>query len=302
MIQQLEDGTPEYKTSNYLKSFFNDKINQPFKNKPLTSSWRKEVIEPYKKREYTRIREVIDGGQADFDQEYNRLTPKERVLLYCYAGNFEQHLVSQMYIFENHNDIFKQYISAPNQVVFIDFGCGPATSGVAIARYYAESASDVEDPLIINYVGIDSSNAMLEKAQEFCKYPSLFHEDSNFRFIPVTSDKIDLLEYLDTSVSKESVILLNFSYLFASATLIVQDLVEVVQRLSNKYPNRMVLLFQNPYGPEYNEKWYQFKALMTNFRSVVGGERYIKICYRTNTGDSVKLRDTKLYYDIRVTG
>ena len=63
----------------------------------------------------------------------------------------------------------------------------------------------------------------------------------------------------------------------------------------------MVVLFQNPYNRETNEKWYDFKRYSTNFESSLGGEKYKKICHMKNTEiPSNRPRDTHLYYDIRL--
>lgn len=299
MIDILND-TFKYTVSDYLKNFLNDKVNLPFENKSLvTNSWRREVLNPYKDRDYDRIRNIIEGGQADFDKEFKGITPREKVLLYCYR-NLEQHLVSQMYILESHADILKQHVFNNAPAIFIDYGCGPMTSGIAIARCYTEFISTNRSPLKINYIGIDSSIAMLEKADDFRKYPNLFHKDSNFKFIQEISQEIDLSEYLDMFISKESTIFFNFSYFFASPTLAVENLVLSIKRLSAKYPNRMVILFQNPYNRETNEKWYDFKRCLTNFESSLGGEKYTKICYMKNTEIPSDIpRGTHLYYDIR---
>lgn len=304
MIETLENDITKYVVSDYLKNFLHEKVNLPFENKSLvTSSWRREILNPYKDRDYARIkdmRDIIEGGQADFDKEFKGITPKEKVLLYCYR-NFEQHLVSQMYIFESHADILKQYVSNDDPAVFIDYGCGPMTSGIALARCYAEFISTNGDPLKINYIGIDSSETMCEKADDFRKYPNLFHEDSKFEFIK----EVYLPECLDKYISEKSTIFFNFSYFFASPTLVVEDLVLRIQHLSEKYPNQMVILFQNPDSNDgrINGKWDHFKKSLTNFKSSLsggsGGKKEL-ICYMKNTEiPSRTPRDTHLYYDIR---
>lgn len=222
------------------------------------------------------------------------------MLLYCFE-NFEQHLLSQMYILESYADIFKKYISNNSPLIFVDFGCGPMTSGIAIARYYTEFISTNTDLLNINYVGIDSSETMLEKAKEFWDYPNLFHADSKFEPIGEVSQEIKLLEYLDIHVSRESIIFFNFSYFFASPTLTVENLAILVTKISARYSNRMVILFQNPCNREINEKWYSFKKSLINFESLLGGEIYKEIPWDTCSGiNRPRPRKTQLYYDIRL--
>lgn len=300
MIGTLEKDITRYEISDYLKSFLDKNVNAPYKNKSLvTASWRREVLDSYRHSNFDRIREVVGGGQANFDKEFNGVTPRERVLLYCFE-NFEQHLASQMYIFESHSNIFRKYISSSSPLIFVDFGCGPMTSGIAIARYYTESISANANLLNINYIGIDSSKAMLCKAKEFQEYPNLFHKNSKFKFIEEASQEVDLPEYLDINVTEESTIFFNFSYFFASPTLIVEDLVLLVERMSIRYTNPIIILFQNPCNKEINEKWYLFKRSLIHFDSLLGGERYEEISCGRNTGIIRSgSRKTKLYYDIR---
>jgi hypothetical protein len=49
----------------------------------------------------------------------------------------QMHIVSSFHVFTSSDSLLKDYIRDPSKnIVFIDFGCGPLTSGVALAWYY----------------------------------------------------------------------------------------------------------------------------------------------------------------------
>lgn len=70
MIRTLEKDIVKHSISHYLRSFLENNVNTPFENKSLvTASWRREILDSYKYSKLDRIRELIGGGQADFDKE-----------------------------------------------------------------------------------------------------------------------------------------------------------------------------------------------------------------------------------------
>jgi len=305
MIEKLPNGKIKYRLSDYLTKFLDDKVKQPFEEHPKTDSWQREVIEAYAKADFKQIGDITGRGQALFNEPFKELTAEDRVLVYCYDGHLQQHLVSQLYIFENHTDIFQKYLFQSSQsVVFIDFGCGPLTSGLALARYFAESPKSNGELLRFNYIGIDSANAMLEKAREFSRYPNLVSQESTFDFIQKVDElsiQEELFSFIDACISHSSSIFLNFSYFFASPSLKVDGLTKMVTNLLSKYSQSdIAILFQNPQAVDPNRNWDRFAKEMSAFQSVVDGEVKVTICYDKITGWRLDERSIQLYYDIRI--
>lgn len=98
------------------------------------------------------FREVIEGGQADFDADWHHLSPDDRALLYAYV-NQNGHLHELSHAFEM---LFAcNTISDP---VVLDLGCGPFTAGLAFAAARGPKAR-------FCYVGVDRSAAMCRLAE-----------------------------------------------------------------------------------------------------------------------------------------
>ena len=77
------------------------------------------------------LREVIGGGQADFDEPWNDLSADDRVLLYAYFN--------QLGHLEELTEAFRQlfaHSSRPDNPIVVDLGCGPFTGGLSIATAF----------------------------------------------------------------------------------------------------------------------------------------------------------------------
>ncbi len=297
----------EYKQSDYVLDTFNNLLTLPFEKHSVTAFWQREVLASYKNKDFKTIREIVEGGQAKFDESFKCLTPEERVLVYCYDGNMQQHTVSQLYIFEKHADIFDKYLFNPNQqVLFVDFGCGPLSSGIALAMYYTESQKSNGQKLKFNYIGIDEAESMLLKAKEFSQYPNLFHKSTVFDFFnPYANDphnfKKRLYDSIDSYISSNTLIILNFSYLFASSTIDASRLAKFIKEILAIYTcHEICLIFQNPpnsTGTNLNEKWDLFQSRVPDLSTAINGPLSENFDFYDLTNR--RLRETKLYYDIR---
>lgn len=305
MIVNSKDGKIQYSPSDDLVQLFEDIVKRPFNEHPITEPWQRLVIDSYTHNNFESIKNIVGRGQANFDETFDGLTPDERVLVYCY-DNMQQHVVSQLYIFEKHTDLFDKYLfKVNNKVLFIDFGCGPLSSGIALARYYAESIKSNGQSLKFNYIGIDQAESMLRKAREFSLYPGLFHNESTFNFFnpyaqPPSPFTKKPSSYLDNCISENILIIFNFSYFFASPTLdeaSLKNIINFIKNICNKCDSsqQVYLFFQNPqvYG---NSNWDKFTQECSNFTSAINGS--ISETFNYFDTLSKRPRNTKLYYDI----
>ena len=260
---------------------------QPFEDRPRTSSW----INLVKNRDFQYHREkILDHGRTNFDVPYAELSPQDKVSLYC-VHYMPMHLFSSYHI-------FTQYLtSVSNRVVFIDFGCGPLTSGIAFW------ASAKQSDMI--YLGIDSSRAMLNRAKEINRYGPNKNGESFFRNFQVIDSHHKLISLLDYYIKKgdRTQIIFNFCYFLASKTLGIYDLSESLTQIVKKYhQHKMCMVYQNPCPPEsmpieesyLHENWVILKKQLSAFR--ITQSNVESFCYNRLIGGL--RRNAKVYCDI----
>jgi hypothetical protein len=269
-----------YETPDALKEFLEEVVNNPFRNHTHTEAWEREVI---KKDGYYHTTEIVKKGMADFNTGCKGLTPHDKVIIYCYYY-MQMHIVSSFHVFTSSDSLLKDYILTPSKnIVFIDFGCGPLTSGVALAWYYGYLDDKQQD---FHYIGIDNCEAMIRKAREISVRPAWI--DCTFDFLKSYKSPDYILELLDIYLSsgkyQEYLIVLNYSYLFASCTLDERKLAELVKEILNTYKSHKVcLLYQNPTRKDLNTKWEQFKSFIPELSTEVV-DKEAKLRYRNTTG------------------
>jgi DNA replication ATP-dependent helicase Dna2 len=212
---------------------------------------------------------VIEYGRTNFDAIYKpslfaqEFNVEDKVSLYCYY-NMRKHYFTGLAIFETYKSLFQQKITLTDgRVTFIDFGCGPLTSGLAFNQSFKES----HFRYALRYVGIDISNGMLIKAQEFGK-SGLFPANTSFHLVNAFK-KINP-NLLDEWFRFSNTVVLNFSYLFANLDPEqVQELVQDINVMMENYPlNRYLLIYQNPVQSHHNFSKFK-KQLRVLEKSIV---------------------------------
>ncbi len=209
--------------------------------------------------------EILARGSADFcvphtdeNEPGRNLTLNEKTLLYCYRY-FRMHYESSYKVFEV---LFGNCESFSTPLCLVDFGCGPATSGIAL-RDFIQS----ED---FHYIGVDRSAEMLKKAKElieFCGTTST-HFCENFYELPGVVEKYS-----------STVAILNFSFFLSPQTFQgnFSELSEVVKEVVQKFQNaHTYLVYQNPGSDNFHYNWYNLKEEMKDFSSV---EKTPKLIY-----------------------
>jgi hypothetical protein len=285
----------DYETPDDINKFLQEVVNNPFRKHTHTEAWEREVLK--QDGRYHR-EEILERGRADFNTDPDGcLTPDDKVIIYCYYY-MQMHIVSSFHVFKKSDSLLKEYIRDPNKnIVFIDFGCGPLTSGVALAWYYG--SLDDKKQQDFHYIGIDSCEAMIRKAIEISERQAW--RGCTFKFLESYEDHASILNEIDIYLSsrqyEEDLIVLNYSYLFASSTLDVEKLAELVKKILNTYKSHKIcLFFQNP-PPEFlNRKWEKFKSLIPEL-CPVGGDKEAKLSYRNTRGIP---KNIQLYFETLV--
>lgn len=203
-----------------LSELFKELVVEPFEYpNPLTGAWVNQVRN--RDSEYHR-QAILGQGQTNFDEPFKGLTSEDKVLIYC-LYYMPMHLFSSYHIFTKHLPPLN------DKGIFIDFGCGPLTSGIAFwasTRQYSD----------ITYVGIDSSQGMRDKARKINRHGP-YESVPFFRKGRVTSDWNRLFQSLDDYIMRgdQTQIIFNFCYLFASNTLDIENLSNVLIQIVEKY-------------------------------------------------------------------
>ena len=289
----------EYETLDDLNKFLQDVVNNPFDNHTNTEAWERQVL---KQDAYYHSDQILKRGRADFNTGFNGLTSYDKVIIYCYYY-MQMHIVSSFHVFTSSDSLLKEYILNPSKnIVFIDFGCGPLTSGVALAWYHR--SFNLKKQHDFHYIGIDNCEAMIRKAREISLRQGWI--DCTFDFLKSYKSHDYILELIDIYLSsgqyQEYLIVLNYSYLFASSTLDVRKLAQLVEKILNTYKSRKIyLLYQNPTPEFLNSKWEEFKSLIPELCTVVV-DKEAKLSYRNTTGKirQSKFTEINLYFETLV--
>lgn len=185
---------------------------------PFDLAFRKLVLGPL--RDDQEDQQFFRDNAANYDQSLrakvlNRgQTPcssSTLVLQYCYTYMY-QHLMAYkrfLNIPKNHRRITDKLGSS---CCFVDVGCGPLTSALAMADHNWEHRP--EDRLLMNYIGIDCEGEMIRKAREFPEFPGIFAPDSRFEFLRCGVTPDDQIPNLIDRLRENNYcsIILNFAY------------------------------------------------------------------------------------------
>lgn len=282
----IEIGEKIHEPDQAFATTFDKLIIQPFKAHPKTQY--PQFIYGYD-HDYNRMN-VIEYGRTNFDQGTLEHSSLEKVNLYCFY-NMRKHYFSSIAIFKSFDNYFKSAFSnSNNRISFLDFGCGPLTSGLAFNQHF----SSIEN-FHFSYVGVDISYAMLTKAKEFSE-TELFNKDSKFQFVKSINDISE--NYWDSLYTLSNVVILNFSYLFGNLSKDDSDkLATEINGLIDKYPlNKYILIFQNSSIEKRNRTYNIFRKLVPRLVSVTQPKTETVI-YRNSIMSNFDKSET-VYYEL----
>ena len=287
-----------YKPGESLKNLFEELIVQSFEHDLPTLA---ADIKNNRIYYWEDIARILRQGQSDFDQvSFDKSSneyyfPKDKVSIYC-VHHMPRHLFGSYHIFTNCLTPMRE----EDKVIFIDFGCGPLTSGIAF-RIFAGQRD-------ITYFGIDSSQTMLNKAAAINKYGPNRYGDPFFDKITLIRAYGNLTGLLDRYIENDdrTQIIFNFCYFFSSPTLDITNLSDVLIQIMKAYnPHKMCLIYQNPDHRSasglrrlklYN-KWEKLKANLSTLRSHVIQSDVETFSYCRLIND-LPHNNAKVYYEL----
>jgi len=250
-----------YEPSDSLHSLFENTVITPFRELLPEEAVR---FEDYNSNsDYInglRIN-VLNRGSTDFNASSSWrgkvYTQEHKVLLNC-VFYMPMHLYSSYHLY---NRVCRHIIESEN-IVFIDFGCGPLTSGIA---FWAAAGQRN-----ITYIGVDISEHMLSKAAEIntagpfgnseAPFYENFHQERNFNNLPT------YLNSIEKGNPEDTLILFNFSYVLASMTFrgninaLINALLNIVQA---NLDYKIAMMYQNISGGHGN--WKKVKNRIINY-------------------------------------
>ena len=281
-----DTNTVLYYPSNNMVDLFNIEIVEKIKTHPKTRF--NQILLGYT-AEMVR-HEIIEYGRADFRKGYDKLSADEKVLLYCYF-NMRKHFFTSSFVFEKiYESLRNVFNDVTRKVVFIDLGCGPLTSGLALADLHHQKSGE---RLNINYIGIDIAQAMLNKAERFISY-DVFAEESQYA-LALSWDNLPE-GTLDKFVGLDNNIIINASYLFASNSLEEKKLADFVKSLIRKYStSKIYFTYQNPHRNDRNQKYIDFKSELVYMAYESNVER---VYYKNNPNSFSDPSVEDVYYEI----
>ncbi len=255
---ETDDNYNYYKPSDSLQNLFENKVIASLNELLPEVTANPNVIHDLSKT-------VLGRGRTNFDESDQGYTPKNKVLLYC-VYYMPMHLYSSYHFYTQHIPL-----TGINNVVFIDFGCGPLTSGIAFWAAAGERN--------ITYIGIDSAQSMLAKAQEINRYG--YHPEFEVPFYPdvrfylIRGYNYQLLQMLDSILmqnSGDTLIIFNFCYFLQSSSVDrsnLESLATVVKDVVDKAGSyKIFIAYQDPEGGRFQQKWYNFKNQLIRYPSI----------------------------------
>lgn len=287
-----------YEPSESLKHLFEELVIQPFEHDlPALAADVRDTKIYY----WEDIARILSQGQSNFDDvSFDKASseyyfPKDKVSIYC-VHHMPRHLFGSYHIFTN----CLTPISEKRKVVFIDFGCGPLTSGIAFRTFAGTND--------IAYFGIDSSQTMLDKAASINKYGPDRYKEPFFDKLELSRDAADLTKLLDKHIENgdETQILFNFCYFFSSPTIDINNLSNALIQIVEKYSqHKMCFVYHNPDHRSLSRsgslkmygKWEKLKTNLSAIRSQTTQSDVEAFSYCRLINGSLH-NNAKVYYEI----
>ena len=180
----------------------------------------KDAVQFYEQRNVS-LDEVLKQGRADFDEKHTDEPyekPSFRVGAYIWKY-MDMHLRQNLAVLRKYLDDTKDLLEDSKHIVFVDFGCGPMTSGLALAEILLEHNKDYQER--VTYLGIDASRNMIDCAKWINEQHEIFDPDM-FKIVQDRKFHSEMMAMLPSSTNADFVILC-MSFVLAESTLKVSQ-------------------------------------------------------------------------------
>ncbi len=228
------DADPSKQVSCMSEAF--ERVFQQMVESPIREDSRTAFPSLIFGKDHTECLQAISYGRSSFSRPEHGLSAEQQVLAYCH------HLMRPYYsssksIYSKHEDWIRTQIKATSgRVQLIDFGCGPATCGIAFAELFLQDA-----PSMV-YTGIDTSTAMKQKGIQLLE--SLYGRKLNMQ-MKSSFDELGL-HFWEASSKLPSFIIFNISHFFSCVSQrFTEHLAQQILSILNDYPlNKYLFVIQ----------------------------------------------------------
>ncbi len=192
---------------------------------------------------------AIGGGQANFDEPIEDLSPRDRVMLYA-LFNQKGHVPELIHAFQ----ILADHPQRLNNATILDIGCGPFTAGLSLAIVAGNEVA-------FRYVGVDTSQEMCALGLELANAAREAGGLSPQTLVQFVGS-IDSIDFGPPRLGWTVVVL---SYLLASASLDVELLVrQIVEACSRIGQGPVAVLYTNSAQAERRAAFPAFQSRMVD--------------------------------------
>ena len=266
----MDMSLPAYQLSEPFRMAFQQLVVTPIQN-DVRTNWPDIILG----RDMSANMEAIGYGRIDFSDPRSAygavMIPEEQVLVYCHYF-MRTHYVSARNLFACFSDWVMSFIRAfSRRVQLIDFGCGPATSGLAFAEQFLAETPDML------YTGIDISAGMRTMAEKFLH--AVFADHLRYRLLSsmdeVTKDNWKTISEIPTLV------VFNFAHVFSSIpSRHAEQLALTILDIMKRHPlNKFLFFIQYSQIDSQVNAYKVFKKILAPAVDIVKAERNAEACY-----------------------
>ena len=217
-------------------------------------------------QKFPDLRELLERGSADFDKTSDSAErPAYRALAYIYQ-HMAMHLRQNLALLNHYKGTI---FAGPGPLLFLDFGCGPMTGGIALH----DIAKLARATHAITYVGVDASQSMVNLAEQINETHRFFETIKAKRFLLYQRNYIHPPPPEEGLKGRWNIMILNLSFVLApdtykfekgsqqaAARTLVQNWKKWIQAVQ---PRDMIVLYLNPEETSYHkthENWRRVTA------------------------------------------
>lgn len=236
-----------------------DKIVSELRN----SSNCKEALAHYNKMGANVSNDVLERGTTDFDRPYS-----DEVVFYKVEAYIHQYM--DLHYKSNFAVLQKcKFLDTQKPCLFVDYGCGPMTSGLALMKRLKKRHAGKE----VAYCGIDISRAMLAKAKQINGYYRLFSDAGFYPRIGNASAHLKMT--VKNDFANDCIVVFNFSHVLSTMTLkgnrAVEQIVDAIAKISCYALEQncpVYIIYQNPRAGalmrgKMHSNWGELKRKLT---------------------------------------
>lgn len=252
---------------------------------------------------------ILEYGSTNFDLPYKNISVQNKTLLYCYF-NMRKHIFTFYHILNTlknskYSNYFTTKLFQSKRICINDIGCGPGTCLLSYAMFCEMTENNIPE---ISFIGIDSSNAMLEQARKFMLESNFsskiikmdFSKDWND--IPRRGFNFHQFSLGNNSKTKYFPHLYIFSYLFAN--LNEEQTISLSKNIDEYFigwsDREIVVIFQNSTDPKKNRMYELFKKNCTTLNLILIGNDNIKYHNNKRNINKYNPSEERVCYEILV--